>query len=168
MDVYDPSAGSGTLLMNVAYAIGEDKCMIYTQDISQKSSNLLRLNLILNNLVHSLNNVVQGNTILSPAHKDASGSSDLLKKFDFIVSNPPFKLDFSDFRDQLEGEENRERFFAGIPKIKAKDTDKMEIYQLFIQHILFSLKENGKAAIVLPTGFITAQSGIDKKIPNIW
>lgn len=63
VDVYDPSAGSGTLLMNVAHAIGEDKCMIYTQDISQKSSNLLRLNLILNNLVHSLNNVVQGNTM---------------------------------------------------------------------------------------------------------
>jgi len=167
--VYDPSAGSGTLLMNVAHAIGEDKCMIYTQDISQKSSHLLRLNLILNNLVHSLNNVVQGNTILSPAHKDASGR---LKKFDFIVSNPPFKLDFSDFRDQLEGEENRERFFAGIPKtpnhedkIKEKRSrEKMPIFLLFIQHILFSLKENGKAAIVLPTGFITAQSGIDKKI----
>lgn len=169
VDVYDPSAGSGTLLMNVAHAIGEDKCMIYTQDISQKSSHLLRLNLILNNLVHSLNNVVQGNTILSPAHKDASGR---LKKFDFIVSNPPFKLDFSDFRDQLEGEENRERFFAGIPKtpnhedkIKEKRSrEKMPIFLLFIQHILFSLKENGKAAIVLPTGFITAQSGIDKKI----
>ena len=169
VDVYDPSAGSGTLLMNVAHAIGEDKCMIYTQDISQKSSNLLRLNLILNNLVHSLNNVVQGNTILSPYHKDASGR---LKKFDFIVSNPPFKLDFSDFRDQLEGDENRERFFAGIPKtpnnedkIKEKRSrEKMPIFLLFIQHILFSLKENGKAAIVLPTGFITAQSGIDKKI----
>ena len=169
VDVYDPSAGSGTLLMNVAHAIGEDKCMIYTQDISQKSSNLLRLNLILNNLVHSLNNVVQGNTILSPAHKDASGR---LKKFDFIVSNPPFKLDFSDFRDQLEGEENRERFFAGIPKTpnnedkikEKKSREKMPIFLLFIQHILFSLKENGKAAIVLPTGFITAQSGIDKKI----
>nr|WP_198923753.1 N-6 DNA methylase [Rappaport israeli] len=40
----------------------------------------------------------------------------------------------------------------------------MEIYQLFIQHILFSLKDKGKAAIVVPTGFITAQSGIDKKI----
>ena len=169
VDVYDPSAGSGTLLMNVAHAIGEDKCMIYTQDISQKSSNLLRLNLILNNLVHSLNNVVHGNTILSPAHKDASGR---LKKFDFIVSNPPFKLDFSDFRDQLEGEENRERFFAGIPKTpnnedkikEKKSREKMPIFLLFIQHILFSLKENGKAAIVLPTGFITAQSGIDKKI----
>ncbi|WP_233140972.1 HsdM family class I SAM-dependent methyltransferase [Aggregatibacter actinomycetemcomitans] len=161
VDVYDPSAGSGTLLMNVAHAIGEDKCMIYTQDISQKSSNLLRLNLVLNNLVHSLNNVIQGNTILSPYHKDKVGR---LKKFDFIVSNPPFKLDFSDFRDQLDSAENRERFFAGIPKIKAKDKDKMEIYQLFIQHILFSLKENGKASIVLPTGFITAQSGIDRKI----
>lgn len=51
---YDPSAGSGTLLMNIAHAIGEDKCTIYSQDISQKSSNLLRLNLILNNLVHSI------------------------------------------------------------------------------------------------------------------
>lgn len=169
VDVYDPSAGSGTLLMNVAHAIGEDKCMIYTQDISQKSSNLLRLNLILNNLVHSLNNVVQGNTILSPAHKDASGR---LKKFDFIVSNPPFRLDFSDFRDQLEGEENRGRFFAGIPKTpnhedkikEKKSRERMPIFLLFIQHILFSLKENGKAAIVLPTGFITAKSSIDKKI----
>lgn len=73
-------------------------------------------------------------------------------------------MDFSNFRDQLEGEENRERFFAGIPKIKPTKKEQMEIYQLFIQHILFSLKENGKAAIVLPTGFITAQSGIDKKI----
>lgn len=44
---YHPSAGSGTLLMNVAHAIGESRCSIYTQDISQKSSNLLRLNLIL-------------------------------------------------------------------------------------------------------------------------
>ncbi|VEH67347.1 putative type I restriction-modification system methyltransferase subunit [Rodentibacter pneumotropicus] len=40
----------------------------------------------------------------------------------------------------------------------------MAIYQLFLQHIIYSLKENGKAAIVLPTGFITAQSGIDRKI----
>lgn len=61
---YDPSAGSGTLLMNVAHAIGENRCSIYTQDISQKSSNLLRLNLILNNLVHSIPNVIQGNTLL--------------------------------------------------------------------------------------------------------
>ncbi|MFW6585193.1 HsdM family class I SAM-dependent methyltransferase, partial [Acinetobacter baumannii] len=157
---YDPAAGSGTLLMNVAHVIGETRCAIYTQDISQKSSNLLRLNLILNNLVHSIPNVVQGNTMLHPYHKDGNE----LKKFDYIVSNPPFKLDFSDFRDDLDTKVNQERFFAGIPKIKVKDKNKMEIYQLFLQHIIFSLTENGKAAIVVPTGFITAQAGIDKKI----
>lgn len=157
---YDPSAGSGTLLMNVAHAIGEDRCSIFAQDISQKSSSLLRLNLILNNLVHSIPNVIQGNTILHPFHKDGSA----LKRFDYIVSNPPFKMDFSDFRDDLDSKENQQRFFAGIPKVKAKARDKMEIYQLFLQHIIFSLKPDGKAAVVVPTGFITAQSGIDKGI----
>lgn len=157
---YDPSAGSGTLLMNVAHAIGENRCSIYTQDISQKSSNLLRLNLILNNLVHSIPNVIQGNTIQHPYHKDGKE----LKRFDYIVSNPPFKLDFSDFRDELDSKENKERFFAGIPKAPAKAKDKMAIYSLFLQHIIASLKPGGKAAVVVPTGFITAQSGIDKKI----
>lgn len=160
VSVYDPSAGSGTLLMNVAHAIGENRCSIYTQDISQKSSSLLRLNLILNNLVHSIPNVIQGNTVLHPYHRNGKD----LKKFDYIVSNPPFKLDFSDFRDALDSTENKQRFFAGIPKVKPKATDKMEIYQLFLQHIIHSLKPGGKAAVVVPTGFITAQSGIDKAI----
>jgi len=158
---YDPSAGSGTLLMNLAHAIGEDKCTIYSQDISQKSSSLLRLNLILNNLVHSIQNIIQGNTIQYPYHKQESGQ---LEKFDYIVSNPPFKLDFSDYRDDLDTKANNDRFFAGIPKTKAKKKDAMEIYLLFIQHIMHSLTAKGKAAIVVPTGFITAQSGIDKKI----
>jgi len=157
---YDPSAGSGTLLMNVAHAIGENRCSIYTQDISQKSSNLLRLNLILNNLVHSIPNVIQGNTVQHPYHKDGKE----LKRFDYIVSNPPFKLDFSDFRDELDSKENKERFFAGIPNVPKAAKDKMAIYSLFLQHIIASLKPNGKAAVVVPTGFITAQSGIDKKI----
>ena len=159
--VYDPSAGSGTLLMNIAHAIGEDKCTIYSQDISQKSSSLLRLNLILNNLVHSIQNIIQGNTILNPYHKNDKGE---LETFDYIVSNPPFKLDFSDYRDDLDTKENNKRFFAGIPNVPKKAKDKMAIYTLFLQHIIFSLKDKGKAAVVVPTGFITAQSGIDKKI----
>ncbi|MFC0604584.1 HsdM family class I SAM-dependent methyltransferase [Winogradskyella pulchriflava] len=158
---YDPSAGSGTLLMNIAHAIGEDKCTIYSQDISQKSSALLRLNLILNNLVHSIQNIIQGNTILSPYHKQDNGQ---LEQFDYIVSNPPFKLDFSDYSADLDSKANKERFFAGIPKVPAKKKDSMAIYLLFIQHIMHSLTAKGKAAIVVPTGFITAQSGIDKKI----
>ncbi len=158
---YDPSAGSGTLLMNLAHQIGENKCTIYSQDISQKSSNLLRLNLILNDLVHSIPNVVKGNTILEPFHKDKNGR---LQQFDYIVSNPPFKLDFSDFSAELDTKENHNRFFAGIPNIPKAKKESMAIYLLFLQHIMYTLKDTGKAAIVVPTGFITAQSGIDKKI----
>lgn len=154
--VYDPAAGSGTLLMNVANRIGVDKCTVYSQDISQKSSNLLRLNLILNNLSHSIHNIVQGNTILNNKHPE---------KMDYIVSNPPFKLDFSDWRDQVESIPNSsEIYFAGIPKIPNKKKNSMAIYELFIQHIIHSLSDNGKAGVVVPTGFLTAQSGIDKKI----
>jgi type I restriction enzyme M protein len=158
---YDPSAGSGSLLMNLAHQIGEDKCTIYSQDISQKSSNLLRLNLILNNLVHSIPNIVKGNTILDPYHREEDGS---LMKFDYIVSNPPFKLDFSDFSADLDTKANNERFFAGIPNVPKAKLESMSIYLMFIQHIMYSLKPNGRAAIVVPTGFITAQSGIERKI----
>lgn len=157
---YDPSAGSGTLLMNIAHAIGEDKCTLFTQDISQKSSNLLRLNLILNNLVASIPNVVQGNTMTHPYHKDG----EQLRRFDYVVSNPPFKLDFSEDREALTAAVHKARFFAGVPNVPKAKKESMAIYQLFLQHIIYSLKENGKAAVVLPTGFITAQSGIDRKI----
>lgn len=158
---YDPSAGSGSLLMNLAHQIGEDKCTIYSQDISQKSSSLLRLNLILNDLVHSIHNIIKGNTILDPYHKEENGE---LRRFKYITSNPPFKLDFSDFSADLDSKENQERFFAGIPKVPAKKKESMAIYLMFLQHIIHSLTEDGKAAVVVPTGFITAQSGIDKKI----
>ena len=157
---YDPSAGSGTLLMNLAHAIGEQRCTIFSQDISQKSSSLLRLNLILNNLVHSIPNIIQGNTLTHPYHRDGKA----LKKFDYIVSNPPFKMDFSDFRNELDAKEHQQRFFAGVPNIPKQAVEKMAIYQLFLQHIIHSLKPGGKAAVVVPTGFITAQSGIDRKI----
>ena len=147
--------------MNIAHAIGEDKCTIYSQDISQKSSNLLRLNLILNDLVHSIPNIVKGNTILEPYHKEVNGR---LKQFDFIVSNPPFKLDFSDYVKDLDTKANNERFFAGLPNIPNAKKESMAIYPLFIQHIMYSLSKKGKAAVVVPTGFITAQSGIERKI----
>lgn len=161
---YDPSAGTGSLLMSLAHAIGEDKCTIYSQDISQKSSTMLRLNLILNNLVHSISNIVQGNTLLNPEHKE----NNQLMKFDYIVSNPPFKLDFPEYANDLKNMANsNDRFFAGIPNIPPKidpDKPKMGIYLCFLQHIMYSLDDNGKAAVVVPTGFITAQSGIEKRI----
>ncbi|MBL7955412.1 MAG: SAM-dependent DNA methyltransferase [Flavobacteriales bacterium] len=156
---YDPSAGTGQLLMSLAHAIGEKQCSLYAEDISQKSSSMLRLNLVLNNLVHSIPNIIQGDTIRHPY----SGGS-WPERFDYIVSNPPFKLDFSDYRDELDNKANTDRFFAGIPNVPTKEKDKMAIYLLFIQHIMHMLGPKGKAAIVVPTGFVTAQSGIDKKI----
>ncbi len=160
--LYDPSAGSGTLLLALAHQIGEENCTIYSQDISQKSNEFLRLNLVLNNLVHSLSNVIHGDTLVNPAHLNSDKSR--LAQFDYIVSNPPFKTDFSDTRDILAGEKYRERFFAGVPEIPKKDKDKMAVYLLFIQHILHSMKDTGKAAIVVPTGFLTEKKGIYKRV----
>lgn len=158
---YDPSAGTGTLVIALAHAIGEQNCTVYTQDISDKSSTMMMLNLILNNMSHSLSHVIQGNTLKHPFHKNEDGS---LRKFDYIVSNPPFKLDFSKYHSDLENDPFKGRFFAGIPNITQKDKKKMEIYLCFFQHLLYSLKDDGKAAIVVPTGFITAKSGIAHKI----
>lgn len=158
---YDPSAGTGTLLLALAHQIGEERCSIYSQDISEKSSEMLRLNLILNGLSGSLPNIRQGNTLLEPAHREHNGT---LKKFDFVVSNPPFKLDFPEYRDTLAADGIR--FWAGVPnavkQIKPKPT--MAIYTCFIQHVINSLSEKGKGAIVVPTGFITAKSGVESKI----
>lgn len=158
---YDPAAGTGTLVIALAHTIGEKRCTIYTQDISDKSSTMMMLNLILNSKADSLSHVVQGNTLTQPYHQERDGS---LKKFDYVVSNPPFKLDFSDYQAQLKNDSRKGRFFAGIPNIPNKDKKTMEIYLCFFQHLIYSLNETGKAAIVVPTGFLTAKSGIPLKI----
>ena len=162
VNIYDPAAGSGTLILALAHEIGEDNCTLYTQDISQKSNELLRLNLILNNLVHSLHNVFQDDTLLNPRHLNLAKTA--IKTFDYIVSNPPFNVDFSEIRDTLAGDNYRARFFAGVPNTPNKKKDGMAIYQLFLQHIIKSMKKRGKAAIVVPTGFLTASAGIGLKI----
>ena len=160
IEIYDPSAGTGTLLIALAHQIGEDKCTIFSQDISQRSNKMLKLNLILNNMVSSLDNVIQGDTLVSPYHKSNDGTA--LKQFDYVVSNPPFKMDFSDTREQIA--EQRARFWAGVPSVPNKKVESMAIYTCFIQHVINSLAQNGKGAIVVPTGFITAKSGVENKI----
>lgn len=160
VSVYDPSAGSGTLLLSMANKIGTNKCTIYSQDISQKSTQFLRINLILNKLAHSLNYVIEGNTMTNPAHKDKDGE---LQKFDFIVSNPPFKMDYSAIVEKLKADPYN-RFFAGVHNIPKKKKDGMAIYEMFLQHVIASLSDKGKAAVVVPTGFVSSSTGIPKKI----
>lgn len=155
--VYDPAAGTGTLVLAAAHRIGEQNCTIYTQDRSQKANEFMRLNLILNNLVHSLPNVVHDDTLENPRHLAHGGAS--IRQFDYIVSNPPFKADFSDTRDKLAGDAYRGRFWAGVPNI-TKKPEKMEIYLMFLQHIMASMAPGGRAAMVVPTGFLTAKGKI--------
>lgn len=167
IECYDPSAGTGTLLMALGHQIGEDRCTIFAQDISQRSNKMLKLNLILNGLVSSLDHAIQGDTLLAPYHKSDDGQS--LRQFDYVVSNPPFKMDFSDTRDDIEKKYSA-RFWAGVPKVPAKKKESMAIYTCFIQHVVNSLKKTGKGAIVVPTGFLTAKSSVEgavlKKLVN--
>ena len=159
-ECYDPSAGTGTLLMALSHQIGEERCTIFSQDISQRSNKMLKLNLLLNGLVSSLDYAIQGDTLVAPYHKSDDGQS--LRQFDFVVSNPPFKMDFSATREKIAAQ--NARFWAGVPNVPAKKKDAMAIYTCFIQHVINSLKRNGRGAIVIPTGFITAKSGIENKI----
>lgn len=157
IECYDPSAGTGTLLMALGHAIGEDKCTIFAQDISQRSNKMLKLNLILNGLVSSLDHAIQGDTLVSPYHKSDDGQK--LRQFDFVVSNPPFKMDFSDTREKIAA--MPARFWGGVPDVPKKKKESMAIYTCFIQHVVNSLKATGKGAIVVPTGFLTAKSSVE-------
>lgn len=169
-EITDFAAGSGSLILHLANELGHGKfgnrARVYTQDISAKSSRFLRLNMMLNGLTESLDNIIKGDTLLTPAHYNiAHDPSSGLKKYDFITINPPFKTDFSSTRDDIEHKwQNTDRFFAGIPNIPKTKKDSMAIYTCFLQHVLYSLKDDGKAAVIVPTGFITAQSGIEKRI----
>ena len=169
-EIYDPAAGSGSLILHLAHELGQEgglnRAIVYTQDISTKSTRFLRLNMMLNGKTESLGNIIRGDTLESPAHFRTPHEPDSgLKHFDYITTNPPFKTDFSATRDRIEqkwGDTNR--FFAGVPKIPNAKKDRMAIYLMFIQHVLYSLKDTGKAAVVVPTGFLTAKSGIEMAV----
>ena len=169
-EIYDGAAGSGSLILHLAHELGYEgdleRAIVYTQDISTKSTRFLRLNMMLNGFSNSLGNIVRGDTLESPAHYNVPHEPDSgLKRFDYITTNPPFKTDFSATRDRIEQTwADTNRFFAGIPKIPNAKKDSMAIYLLFIQHAMYSLKDDGKAAIVVPTGFLTAKSGIEMAI----
>lgn len=166
-EIYDGAAGSGSLILHLAHELGQEsgmnRAIIYTQDISAKSSRFLRLNMMLNGKSESLGNIIRGDTLESPAHYMVEHEPDSgLKKFSYITMNPPFKTDFSATRDRIEQKwQDTNRFFAGIPKIPNAKKASMAIYLCFLQHAMYSLKEDGKAALVVPTGFLTAKSGIE-------
>lgn len=138
--VYDPTCGSGSLLLKVADEAGTE-VTLYGQEKDASTSALARMNMILHNNPGAL--ISQGNTITDPKYRDGG----ILKTFDYVVANPPF----SDKRWSTgldPGHDPHQRFQAfGVPPTRQGD-------YAYLLHIVRSLKPTGKGACILPHGVL--------------
>src|SRR3977135_297398 len=138
--VYDPTCGSGSLLLKVGDEAGTP-VTLYGQERDAATSGLARMNMILHNNPTAL--VVQGNTLADPKFKDG----DSLKTFDFVVANPPFSdKRWSNGVDPLHDPYDRFQPF-GTPPARQGD-------YAYLLHIVRSLKSTGKGACILPHGVL--------------
>ncbi|MCQ6962980.1 type I restriction-modification system subunit M [Methanolobus chelungpuianus] len=137
---YDPTCGSGSLLLKVADE-ARTKITLYGQEKDSATSGLARMNMILHNNPEAL--IVQGNTLADPKFKDG----ETLKTFDYVVANPPFSdKRWSTGLDPLKDEHERFKPF-GVPPAKQGD-------YAYLLHIVRSLKSTGKGACILPHGVL--------------
>jgi len=138
--VYDPTCGSGSLLLKVADE-ASTPVTLYGQEKDAATSGLARMNMILHNNPTAL--IVQGNTLADPKFKDG----DTLKTFDYVVANPPFSdKRWSTGLDPLKDPFERFKPF-GVPPAKQGD------YAYLLQ-IVRSLKSTGKGECILPHGVL--------------
>lgn len=145
--LYDPAAGSGSLLIRAAdeAPIDEDGnsiVTIYGQEKDHSTAGLATMNLIL----HQKGNgqILKGNTLVNPQFKDDFGQ---LRKFDFVVMNPPFSD--KSWSDGLKASSDKYKRFEGFGIPPEKNGD----YAWFL-HVLKSLNSTGKAGIVMPHGVL--------------
>lgn len=165
--IYDPACGSGSLLLKASKEVNSERFSIYGQESNSSTYNLCRMNMFL----HGVNDahIEWGDTLANPLHLE----NDKLMKFNVIVSNPPFSLD-----KWAKGFENANT--TTIENGRKRDTFKMEASMdpynrfeygvppksigdyAFIQHMLKSLADDGRMAVVLPHGalFRGASEGI--------
>jgi type I restriction enzyme M protein len=138
--IYDPTCGSGSLLLKV----GDEataRVTLYGQEKDAATAGLARMNMILHNNPTAL--IVQGNTLAAPKFKDG----DTLKTFDYVVANPPFSdKRWSNGIDPLNDPYERFRHY-GTPPTKQGD-------YAYLLHIVRSLKSSGKGACILPRGVL--------------
>ncbi|MAF01923.1 type I restriction-modification system subunit M [Herbaspirillum sp.] len=138
--LYDPTCGSGSLLLKAADE-APNGISIYGQEMDNATAALAKMNMILHD--NATAEIWQDNTLVRPHFKQKDGS---LKTFDFIVANPPFSSKnwsngFSPAQDEYG------RFEDGVPPPKNGDF-------AFLQHIIRSLKSTGRAAVILPHGVL--------------
>lgn len=139
--VYDPTCGSGSLLIKAAAEAATPKLAIYGQEMDVATWALARMNMILHG--HPTAELWRGNTLSAPHFKSKDGN---LKTFDFAVANPPFSTKaWSSGLDPANDE--FKRFELGIPPAKNGD-------YAFLLHLIKSLKSTGKGAIIMPHGVL--------------
>jgi type I restriction enzyme M protein len=137
---YDPTCGSGSLLLKVADE-ARTKITLYGQEKDAATSGLARMNMILHNNPEAL--IVQGNTLTDPKFVEGG----ILKTFDYVVANPPFSdKRWSTGLDPLKDPHERFKPF-GVPPAKQGD-------YAYLLHIVRSLKSTGKGACILPHGVL--------------
>lgn len=138
--VYDPTCGSGSLLLKVADEAPRG-ITIYGQEMDNATWSLARMNMILHG--YATAELWRGNTLADPHFKNPDGS---LKTFDFAVANPPFSQ--KNWTSGLDPAHDQfGRFEYGIPPAKNGD-------YAFLLHIIKSLRSTGKAAVILPHGVL--------------
>lgn len=151
--VYDPACGSGALLIRAADEAPLE-IAIYGQEKEVTTAGLAKMNLVLHN--KAAGEIVAGNTFSDPYYKD-SKNEDVLRRFDFAVSNPPFSL-----KNWTDGLKEFGRFDGYGDRPPEKNGD-----YAWLMHILKSLKSTGKAAVILPHGVLfrgNAEATIRKSI----
>ncbi|CDG64581.1 type I restriction-modification system, M subunit [Methanobacterium sp. MB1] len=145
-NVYDPTCGSGSLLLRVSKEAGIGE--FFGQELNQSTYNLARMNMILHDVRFEDFNIQQGDSIENPLHFG--------KKFDAIVANPPFSAKWTADKKFLDDER-----FSAYGKLAPKSKADFA----FVQHMIYHLDENGTMAIVLPHGvlFRGAAEGVIRK-----
>jgi type I restriction enzyme M protein len=132
--VYDPTCGSGSLLLRVAKEVTEVSDF-YGQELNRTTYNLARMNMIMHDVNYSQFNIKQEDTLEAPQH--------LNKRFEAIVANPPFSQKWE--ANDLKLTDNRFSQYGKLaPKTKADFA--------FIQHMIYQLDDNGVMAVVVPHG----------------
>jgi len=140
--IYDPTCGSGSLLLKVATETN-NKATVFGQEKDVANAGLARMNMVLHGNAAAVTNIKTGDTISDPQFKV---NPTQLKQFDYIVANPPFST--KNWSSGIEPENDEfDRFELGIPPEKNGD-------YAFLLHMLRSLERNGKAAVILPHGVL--------------
>jgi type I restriction enzyme M protein len=136
---YDPTCGSGSLLLKVAAQAGKS-ITLEGQEKDVTTAGLARMNMILHDFPTA--NILNGNTLAAPKFKDG----ERLRTYDYVVANPPFS-DKTWTNGLIPSKDPFQRFTWGEPPAKQGD-------YAYLLHIIRSMKSTGKAACILPHGVL--------------